>query len=65
MRTYQNPQIDIIMISVSDLMQGIIIVSGENGPIVNPNDPIIDPDDPYAGLVNYSNILWDENELED
>lgn len=61
MRTYQKPVTDIILISASDVMQGIIEVSGQNGPIVDPDNPIIDPNDPNGGLVNHSE-LWDELE---
>ena len=61
MRTYQKPETDIILISASNVMQGIIEVSGQNGPIVDPDNPIIDPNDPNGGLVNH-NKLWDELE---
>ena len=59
MRTYQKPETDIIVISTSNVMQGIIEVSGQNGPVVKPDDPIVDPDDPYGGLANF-NKLWEE-----
>ena len=39
-------------------MQGIIEVSAENGPNVDPDNPIDDPNDPTGGLANFNNI-WD------
>lgn len=40
-----------------DLLQGIIEVSGETGPSVDPDHPV-DPDDP--SLVGHASI-WDNN----
>lgn len=60
MKFYQQPETEIILPMLSDVMQGgITDVSGENGPGVDPDNPIVDPDDPNAGLSNHSS-LWED-----
>lgn len=58
MKKYQEPKVKIILLATSNIMQGIIEVSAENGPNVDPDNPIDDPNDPNGGLANFNNI-WD------
>ena len=59
MRTYQKPEVKVVLLMASAMMQGIIEVSGEEGPKVDPDNPIENPDDPNGGLSNDNNV-WEE-----
>lgn len=60
-KSYHKPDIEIVSLSeIKDVMQGIVEVSGENGPIVDPTNPIDDPDP--DDLLSNEDSFWDENE---
>ncbi|MBR4388884.1 MAG: hypothetical protein IKT00_06885 [Prevotella sp.] len=59
LKRYQKPEIKNVLLIASAIMQGIIEVSGEEGPNVDPDNPIDDPNDPSGGLSNM-NSVWEE-----
>lgn len=61
MKRYKKPETEIALLTAEAVMQGIVVVSGQNGPVVNP-----DPIDPTPGgeLVN-NFFLWEDEEDEE
>ncbi len=59
MKKYIKPDTDIVSFNEGDdLMQDVIVASGDTSGKVNPNDPI-NPGDPiYSNHINF----WDEEE---
>lgn len=52
---YVPPRASVVRIDSDGLMQGVIDVSGSEGPGTDPDNPV-NPDDPDAGLANGS--VW-------
>lgn len=61
MKRYKKPETEIALLTAVAVMQGIVVVSGQNGPVVNP-----DPIDPIEGeeLVN-TFFMWEDEEDEE
>ena len=52
---YVPPRASVTRIDSDGLMQGVVDVSGTEGPGIDPDNPV-NPDDPDAGLANSS--VW-------
>ena len=52
---YVPPRASVVRIDSDGLMQGVVDVSGTEGPGTDPDNPV-GPDDPDAGLANGS--VW-------
>ena len=52
---YVPPKASVVRIDSDGLMQGVVDVSGSEGPGTDPDNPV-NPDDPDAGLANGS--VW-------
>ena len=52
---YVPPRASVVRIDSDGLMQGVVDVSGTEGPGIDPDNPV-NPDDPDAGLANIS--VW-------
>ena len=52
---YVPPRASVVRIDSDGLMQGVVDVSGTEGPGIDPDNPV-GPDDPNAGLANGS--IW-------